>query len=214
MEAPKPTLTVEIGQPALIRRPGPVLGSCGGVFQPFLSGKYASNKNITGSDDTTSNSSGESIDSLAQQAQQAFTTGHFYPGRTTLSTMEASMPTHTVQTLLPALNRRPGPVLGTGRGVFQPVLSGKYTMCKNFICSDDVPSNSFCDDSDRFIQSSGFNRPVQTVAINESDSHPGRTTLGTMEAPKPPITVQTFQPAFLSRPGPVLGVREGSNVHY
>lgn len=65
-----------------------------------------------------------------------------HPGRTILSTTGAPLSPSTVVTMQPALDSRPGPVVGCGEGVSQPVQSGKYTECADSILPDDlIPSS-------------------------------------------------------------------------
>ncbi|XP_062541593.1 uncharacterized protein LOC134209614 [Armigeres subalbatus] len=64
------------------------------------------------------------------------------PGRTVYSILEAPAPLGpVVQEAVPSHHSRPGPVVEVSKGVFQPVISGKYSFCSSSSLPD-IPSSS------------------------------------------------------------------------
>lgn len=107
-------------------------------------------------------------------------------------------------------------MLGSGEGVFQPLRSGKYLQVDPIPCTDAVLFSRFFGDNPSFsdeLLTSSRSPPSSSSLLNDhlsanmhrTLSHSGRTTSSTMEAPTPPSTVESLQPALISRPDPVVG---------
>lgn len=161
----------------------------------------------------------------------------YAPGCTAVGTMETLNPPTTVAQLQPAFISRPGPVCGSGEGVFQAATYGKYVYFSDQQSADPLsassPSSGLVSDLD--FDSSGPSQALchptaqgdctvatptlSSILLQPSRSYlnpgriiectPGRNAVGTMETLEPPTTVVQLQPALTSRPGPVCGWGEG-----
>lgn len=116
---------------------------------------------------------------------------------------------------------RPGPVIGFSSGVFQGLLSGKYTLSsRTDSLPDDHPISRERSPSapDTSPQPSRVSADSESAFTHRTDNArtPGRTHQSSEECPRPPYTVESspssspgISTSHQRRPGPVYGCRGG-----
>lgn len=111
-----------------------------------------------------------------------------------------------------SLPRRPGPVFGNRRGIFQMPPSGKYLPASNnghISEPDPHPNFSVPQDYAAVCQET----PCRSYQLSTEIANPGRLLYRIMEDPNSPDTVVPSLCCVSARSSPVFGPREGVFHH-